>query len=252
MVSEVSPPPQGPRGEYTAMVNDSPFQPKWPRLRNHRTRRPATRGAAHLEVMGTMTPRNALSLTAAAFLVFFFAGCGRSELDSPPEDVPDVDVPVDVPDDNPDTPDVLPPCSSSAACDDGRFCNGREQCLNGQCSPGVPLNCDDGVDCTTDQCDDAAQACRNSPDASRCMGGSCDPMRGCSNVQCRFDAECDNGDICDGSERCAGGRCLRGTPMICDDGVDCTVDVCQPGGGCLSRPDDRICDDGSFCNGQEL
>lgn len=38
---------------------------------------------------------------------------------------------------------------------------------------------------------------------------------------------------------------------VIDDGVDCTIDVCDPDAGCLHIPDDSVCDDGVFCNGVE-
>lgn len=38
----------------------------------------------------------------------------------------------------------------------------------------------------------------------------------------------------------------------CSDGVDCTVDICLPGGECYSVSDDSRCTDGIFCNGHEL
>lgn len=38
----------------------------------------------------------------------------------------------------------------------------------------------------------------------------------------------------------------------CDDGIPCTVDLCDPDEGtCTSTPDDALCNDGLFCNGQE-
>ena len=45
-------------------------------------------------------------------------------------------------------------CSSDADCDDGLFCNGAETCDTGtgECLPGTPVDCDDGVGCTVDAC----------------------------------------------------------------------------------------------------
>ncbi len=46
-----------------------------------------------------------------------------------------------------------------------------------------------------------------------------------------------------------------GTPCTeaseCDDGVDCTVDTCDPVEGCVNTATDSLCDDGLFCNGAE-
>ena len=38
----------------------------------------------------------------------------------------------------------------------------------------------------------------------------------------------------------------------CDDGVDCTVDICLLAGYCVSRTDFARCSDGLFCNGTEI
>ncbi|HYB99864.1 MAG TPA: hypothetical protein VEC57_12105 [Candidatus Limnocylindrales bacterium] len=40
-------------------------------------------------------------------------------------------------------------------------------------------------------------------------------------------------------------------PIVCDDDVACTTDLCTPK-GCTSTPQHSLCADGSFCNGQEL
>ncbi|HEX2732924.1 MAG TPA: putative metal-binding motif-containing protein [Polyangiaceae bacterium] len=48
-----------------------------------------------------------------------------------------------------------------------------------------------------------------------------------------------------------GGRCLEDAQ--CDDGVDCTVDRCDLEiGRCRATPDDSLCQDTSYCNGNEL
>ncbi|MEZ4408034.1 MAG: MopE-related protein [Polyangiales bacterium] len=197
----------------------------------------------------------ALCLTA-----FFALGCGRSALEVP--DDPDANVPVDVPGDLGDTPDLpdapdgdVPDggCTNSAQCDDNVFCNGVESCVAGRCVAGSPPVCDDGVSCTRDRCDEARRACVAEADNTRCaLPAVCDPVRDCTVVRCRADAECDNGNVCDGAERCSGGLCVTGAPLRCDDGVACTVDRCDPRGGCLNAPDDNRCSDGVFCNGAEV
>ena len=59
---------------------------------------------------------------------------------------------------------------------------------------------------------------------------------------------------CNGMETCAvQDGCQPGTPLNCDDGVDCTDDICIPEAGCRNSPNDDNCqDDGVFCNGEEL
>ncbi|MBX3245680.1 MAG: putative metal-binding motif-containing protein [Myxococcales bacterium] len=51
-------------------------------------------------------------------------------------------------------------------------------------------------------------------------------------AECEADFECDDGDVCNGVERCDAGRCVAGAPLVCDDGDNCTVDSCDPEVGC--------------------
>lgn len=49
----------------------------------------------------------------------------------------------------------------------------------------------------------------------------------------------------------AGGGCTSDTD--CDDGVDCTTDVCDAAAGtCTNVADDSVCDNGLFCDGAEV
>jgi streptogramin lyase len=68
------------------------------------------------------------------------------------------------------------------------------------------------------------------------------------------DAMCSNGQFCDGAERCYAYRgCLGGTPPVCDDGTLCTLDQCNEDmDRCESFAENRLCDDGVFCNGTEV
>jgi beta propeller repeat protein len=124
-----------------------------------------------------------------------------------------------------------PACTSNAECSDGVFCNGTEQCVGGCCNPGVPPSCDDGIACTTDSCDSETNACVHAP----------------------HDSRCDDGKLCNGAETCVVGvGCVQGTRPSCDDGVDCTVDVCGlVGDECTHTPSDARCSNGQFCNGVE-
>jgi len=59
---------------------------------------------------------------------------------------------------------------------------------------------------------------------------------------CLSDADCSNGLFCDGEERCIEGWCAPGTTVTCDDGNDCTTDICsEEEGGCvfMDRDEDR-------------
>ncbi|MCZ7686449.1 MAG: hypothetical protein M5U28_49905 [Sandaracinaceae bacterium] len=99
---------------------------------------------------------------------------------------------------------------------------------------GAPVACDDGVDCTRDACVESTRSCESVPDSSRCRPGSmCVPGVGCTAIGCGTDAECDDGFVCNGAERCAGGLCTPGEPPRCaDDGIGCTIEECsEPAGG---------------------
>jgi len=123
--------------------------------------------------------------------------------------------------------------ADDAACDDGAFCNGAEVCdATLGCVDGDAPACDDGLACTVDTCDEDADACANAPD----------------------DAACDDGVYCDGVEVCDTTLgCVSGDPVVCDDGFDCTIDVCDEAGQtCRTLSDDAACDDGTFCNGAEV
>jgi hypothetical protein len=126
---------------------------------------------------------------------------------------------------------ALDECLTDPDCDDGLYCNGAETCVAGACQPGTPVDCDDGVDCTVDSCNEATDTCDRVPD----------------------DGFCDNGLYCDGTETCdvlLG--CQPGTPVDCDDRVDCTVDSCNEATDtCDHVPDDVFCDNGLSCDGVE-
>ncbi|HNO76859.1 MAG TPA: hypothetical protein PKN33_02270 [Phycisphaerae bacterium] len=50
-----------------------------------------------------------------------------------------------------------------------------------------------------------------------------------SDSSCTSNADCDDGDACNGAETCGDGVCVAGTPMDCDDGDSCTSDSCSNG-----------------------
>ena len=94
-----------------------------------------------------------------------------------------------------------------SACGDGVFCNGAEICdLDLGCVDGPVVDCDDGIDCTADSCDE---------DRDRCVTVSDHSV-------------CDDGVFCDGVEFCSlTDGCVEGTAFDCDDGNDCTVETCD-------------------------
>ncbi len=173
---------------------------------------------------------------------------------------------------------------NDADCDDGNACTGYEDpdnpensapdvCVNGTCTPGPPLSCDDLNVCTDDACDPGT-GCANTPNSSscddydactnsdHCEGGTCEG----SAVDCGLDTPCvlrwcnsamgcqqapravceDN--PCETSRACDEntGVC-SGTPVDCDDGDACTHDYCDVSipQGCVHDP--VTCDDGITC-----
>jgi hypothetical protein len=170
------------------------------------------------------------------------------------------------------------------ACSNGVHCDGAETCdaLAG-CQAAAPVGCDDGVACTADACDEAADACTHSADAELCDDGlwcngaeSCDLVAGCvagpavscdDGVACTLDAcneasdtcdhapddaACGDGLGCNGIESCdTVSGCIAGAPPACDDGIACTLDACDEPGSCRHDPVHTLCDDGLFCDGQE-
>jgi hypothetical protein len=177
------------------------------------------------------------------------------------------------------------PCDSDELCDDTLVCNGAETCVGGECQPGTPVACDDGIDCTVDACDEnAGGVCAFLPQDSACSNDVfcdgaevCDPDQGClpgTAVSCDDDQECtvdtcdedanacaftpdhdscQNGTACDGAEVCSAALgCIAGTPLDCNDSIACTADSCEEPGGCVNAPNDAMCGDGVFCDGDEV
>jgi subtilisin-like proprotein convertase family protein len=63
---------------------------------------------------------------------------------------------------------------------------------------------------------------------------------------CMVDANCQDGDLCNGVETCVANSCAPGTPVNCDDGLFCTTDTCTPATGACSHPP-KVCSDGDSC-----
>ncbi len=127
-----------------------------------------------------------------------------------------------------------PPCEciSDATCDDGLFCTGAEACDDyGNCQTSPAVDCDDLISCTDDACNEETDRCDNIPNHGFC----------------------DDGQYCNGAEVCNPDvGCEAGEPVDCDDGIECTVDLCyEPTQSCLRIADDTACDDGQFCTGTE-
>jgi hypothetical protein len=119
-----------------------------------------------------------------------------------------------------DSCDSVSGCLNAAnvsPCDaDGNACTVGDMCSGKYCLVGAKKNCDDGVDCTADACDQSSGQCNNDPT----------PM---NNQSCDAD-----GSVCTQGDKCVSGSCKAGAAVNCDDGIACTADLCDPAGGCKS------------------
>ena len=104
---------------------------------------------------------------------------------------------------------VPKPCTSDLECDDGSYCSGTEFCDIGgtdTCQIGLPVDCDDGISCTDDSCNETTASCENIP----------------------LNYLCSNPFFCDGEETCDPiNGCQPGIPVTCPEGQICDEDLNQ-------------------------
>ncbi|MBT9559826.1 MAG: hypothetical protein IV100_27600 [Myxococcales bacterium] len=119
------------------------------------------------------------------------------------------------------------PAPNGSACDDGLPCQIEDRCLLGHCSPGVRPACTPSAPCRTVACDPTS--------------GSCSESVSADGVACTDD------DLCTDSDQCVSATCI-GAPVLCDDGLACTLDLCDAASGCVHADlDGEPCDDGDAC-----
>jgi len=131
-----------------------------------------------------------------------------------------------------DTCDPLDGCEYlvvDGACDDGDPCTVGDNCSDGACVSGPPLDCEDGNPCTED---------------------SCAPGVGC--VHAIMPGNCDDGDACTVGETCINGACGGGDPLDCEDGNPCTTNTCSAPLACVSVLNNLPCDDDDLCTTGDL
>ena len=93
------------------------------------------------------------------------------------------------------------PIPDGSSCTTGTFCH-PASCHAGACVQQAAVNCDDGLGCTADWCDEGARACVHAPD----------------------DSACSDGQFCNGAETCSPVHgCVAGAPPNCGSGY------CDPG-----------------------
>ncbi len=182
--------------------------------------------------------------------------------------------------------DVVVQQGNDGLCSDGLFCNGDEVCdVEQGCVAGAARVIDDGVGCTSDSCDEENDVIVHAPDDGVCDDGAfcngaevCDPQQdcvagvapvvndgiGCTQDTCDevsdtvvhvpSDEACNDGLFCNGAEVCdAELDCVAGAAPVLDDGVGCTQDSCDEANDVVVHaPNNAVCSDGAFCNGQEV
>jgi hypothetical protein len=157
--------------------------------------------------------------------------------------------------------------------DNGATCPNGLPCQNGACGCTSNEDCDDGDPCTTEYCDFDA----GSNGVGLCVTlSACDDGNPCTDDICHvldngtFECQWNQiGNCCIADNDCPDGTnpCLRGvcdlsagdetgvctTGPACDDGNDCTIDICDPTSGlCSHTPatDGTPCNNGlGICNG---
>ena len=172
---------------------------------------------------------------------------------------------VDCDDDNACTSEQCQPgygCVYDLAfCDDGDPCTIDECDVETGCTHTVN-ECDDGNECTIDACNPGSGICETQPvdcyaelgisETNLCTQVGCDAFKGCQSS-----GVCDDLNACtsvDGTEGgpdgCneATGECTATQEVVCDDGDECTVDICNAQEGCKTV---AKCLDGNECTIEE-
>jgi hypothetical protein len=125
--------------------------------------------------------------------------------------------------------------------------------VNDYCEAGTPVQCDDGIDCTQDFCDETSDACEIEADHAFCDDG----------LFCNGAEICDTGSGCaTGSDPCPGEICMEENDTccsveveVCNDGedndcdglTDCYDPDCNGTPACPLCDDDGLCDPGESC-----
>lgn len=111
---------------------------------------------------------------------------------------------------------------NGAACNDQNACTRVDACQAGTCRGTSPVVCSASGSCTTASCDPATGACGEAP---RADGTACSDSNACTT-----------------GDRCVGGVCTSGEPLVCNDFMSCTTDSCNAATGCGFSPAAATCE----------
>jgi len=166
--------------------------------------------------------------------------------------------------------DTITNTPDNSFCQNGLYCDGTEVCdVLLDCQQGTLQTCDDSASCTADTCDegtiltDNIGSCQYDPsscecqidvdcpdDNNPCTNAICNANYECENIPANEGLTCDDGFFCTINDRCSAGTCIA-DQMPTGDGIACTIDGCDEILGILNLPDNSLCDDDLYCNGQE-
>ena len=144
----------------------------------------------------------------------------------------------------------LVPDHEGFACEDEDACTVGDKCVEGVCTAGVAPICADNNPCTDDSCD-PVEGCLFYTNTMSCNDGDvCTTADQCAGGECLGGdlLVCDDANVCNGLETCDSDTgCKAGTPLQCDNGDPCDgVETCHPTEGCLPGLD-AACHDGNVC-----
>jgi hypothetical protein len=128
--------------------------------------------------------------------------------------------------------------SSETECDGADTCDGAGVCQDNVESAGTACGDSTITECNlADTCDGAGSCDPNFVDAGTfCGDGSttvctdpdtCDGAGVCQSNNATDGTECDDGLFCNEGESCIAGVCGGGTPVVCNDDIPCTTDICN-------------------------
>ncbi len=171
------------------------------------------------------------------------------------------------------------PANEGEPCNDFDAHTKDDKCVNGKCVGIMEESntcCgDDCTDCTKMLTRHGSYKCVNSKCSLWCDYGYLPVAGVCKSFQCNDDNPCtydgytEDGHTCiyapveDGTTchevygvcsyagTCNSGQCVELSISNCDDGIECTQDLCDPESGCSHRPDDTLCPEGYFCSIQD-